>query len=54
VLLLLLVDVDAVVVVVVGDLSEKAGAVYPEAVAEVLEYMLWHQRAMHASMRVSF
>jgi len=32
-LLLLLVDVDAGVVVVVADLSEKPGAVYPEAVA---------------------
>jgi len=32
-LLLRLVDVDVVVVVVVADLSEKLGAVYPEAVA---------------------
>ena len=58
-LLLLLVDVDAVIVVVDSYLlSEKPSAVYPEAVSYGAQKLnapaSASQRAMHALMRESF
>ena len=51
-LLLLLVDVDAVVVVVVADLlSEKLGAVYPEAVAYGTQKLKFKSMLRHDSVR---
>jgi len=49
VLLLLLVDVDAVIVVVVADLSKKHGAVYPEAVAYGAQKLKFRVRYAPAS-----